>query len=1658
MKKALLLLAVVVAGLSMSYAQTLLITEDFETAGGDYGYTLDPANDCGCCNTNDMWGQTDGAAPFACSGVGSSFYPPGNIAGSFFFGVEDVDDPDIQSPPGTFDPWAAFILDTVNASNHTDLKLRLLLATPISSTTAPDGYTPTGQFEPGDLVSFQVAWDSDIAIADYKTFSRLIPNVDGDLVLDYDADDIGDEAPLDSALREFELSIPAEGNYASIRILFDINDALEEIAMDRIQVFGCDKPVAPSSIAGASTICEGESVTLSFSDGDLGGAAEWVWSTTCGGPAIGVGTSIDVAPTTTTEYFVRPAGGCFSGDFCTSVTVNVNEIDGGFITTTPTVGCVPHFVGFQDTTANAVSWEWDFGTATGGISADPLYRYDVFGVYDVRLVVTNNLGCRDTILKTDLADIRGSVVEFEADVTSGCPPLNVQFTDLTTSNGTITGWDWDFGDGSSSPAMNPPKTYVAGGSFDVILEVTDSDGCSSTDTIYNYITTDTISPISTCPADQVVTLAATCDVNLPDFRGLVGTSDFCDGSPTIIQNPAPGILVSGAGTSFPVKMIVRDLGGNEDSCFFLVNLEDATAPLVDIPFSEQAASADGICSAVLPDFRSSAVITEACDASPVITQVPVAGTIVPEGSPVDVWIIAEDASGNADSSSFTFRVIDDSNPFVVGPADQVINADATCNTIIPDFTSLALVSDACDASPVLTQDPLPGTLVSGLGDFLITIIATDYSGNEGLAEFTLNVRDISAPVINTPGDLDVSVDAACQYVIPDLRSEITIADACDMEPELTQSPLPGTIFSGTGTLIPVTFVATDESGNSSMETINLTLRDNSSPNISAPADMIEVLSSNCDFLLGDYRSDFSASDNCDPDLDYVQSPPPGSLISGAGDMLISVTVTDDSGNDASASFTISFTDNTEPTVIGPGDQIEVLGAEVCTFEIGDYRSISTIFDACDASPVVTQSPAPGTIVSGPGIHTIVIEATDEAGNVGFTEFDIRLEDQTAPVVSNPGDQMLEADEFCEVAIPDFRGLIAAADNCSEEPIITQTPAPGSMSGGAGTYTLIEIVATDASGNSSTVNFFAIVDDRSAPAVTNPGDQTVAIISNCEVSLPDYTGSVITTDNCFAPVEVTQEPEAGTVLDAFGGPVTVTVTATDLSGNASSESFLVFPEDTEAPVIACIPDIDVTVNGDCQLPIPDFRGDIIVEDNCDESPILEQIPAPGTLMAGPGLSMAITMRATDAAGNVSDCIFMLNAVDEQAPILTCPSDEVVVVDNSCKHFLKDYTNLVGVWDNCETSALVQSPPAGSVLLGAGNTFPISFTISDAGGNTATCSMDVILADTIRPTISVPDSMMVYNDSTCIAILDDYSSMVSIFDNCSDGSAISVTQDPLPGSAVTDNTMVTLTAIDESGNVQVSSFEIFYINTHAPVIEDCPSDIITIVDAGVCGAEVSWDEPWISELCTVSELGSSHLPGDFFTVGTTVVNYASTNDEGSSATCSFEVRVQDDEAPEIDCPVGYIITEDDLPFFYELDYSDNCDVEEFELLQGLGGGDYPIGTTTELYELRDASGNSSLCAFEVTVLPRATGLTDLEGDPVEIRIYPNPAKGTVFIDIDGYAGDNTTLRLMDAAGRDVELRMSGREPMAIDISHLSSGMYLLELSGEGFRAVERLIIVD
>ncbi|MGB1317123.1 MAG: PKD domain-containing protein, partial [Flavobacteriales bacterium] len=170
--------------------------------------------------------------------------------------------------------------------------------------------------------------------------------------------------------------------------------------------------------------------------------------------------------------------------------ITVGEIPLADFTSDVTAGCeTPFDVQFtnQSTGTGALDYVWSFGDGEVSTDENPMHTYAANGVYTVSLTAINSDGCSNTLTETNYINVSVTEADFLPDLFGFCQPLEVNFSDSSTSASNITSYEWDFGDGGTSALANPTYTYADTGIFDVSLIITNDLGCTDTLTRSNYI-------------------------------------------------------------------------------------------------------------------------------------------------------------------------------------------------------------------------------------------------------------------------------------------------------------------------------------------------------------------------------------------------------------------------------------------------------------------------------------------------------------------------------------------------------------------------------------------------------------------------------------------------------------------------------------------------------------------------------------------------------------------------------------------------------------------------------------------------------------------------------------------------------------------------------------------------------------------------------------------------------------------------------------------------------------------------------------------------------------------------------------------------------------------------------------------------------------------
>jgi C1A family cysteine protease len=144
-----------------------------------------------------------------------------------------------------------------------------------------------------------------------------------------------------------------------------------------------------------------------------------------------------------------------------------------------------------------------------------------------------------------------NVASFTANVTYGIEPVTVQFND--TSAGSITGWNWSFGDGDYSELQDPVHTYISHGNYTVSLNTSDSVSFDFRERP-DYINVDWIPstlPVRVIPAGGTVYIGES-GLNITQCMGPNTTiAWFASGAPVLSSTPDQTLDVTGEEYAFP---------------------------------------------------------------------------------------------------------------------------------------------------------------------------------------------------------------------------------------------------------------------------------------------------------------------------------------------------------------------------------------------------------------------------------------------------------------------------------------------------------------------------------------------------------------------------------------------------------------------------------------------------------------------------------------------------------------------------------------------------------------------------------------------------------------------------------------------------------------------------------------------------------------------------------------------------------------------------------------------------------------------------------------------------------------------------------------------------------------------------------------------------
>ncbi|HMX39562.1 MAG TPA: HYR domain-containing protein, partial [Saprospiraceae bacterium] len=352
--------------------------------------------------------------------------------------------------------------------------------------------------------------------------------------------------------------------------------------------------------------------------------------------------------------------------------------------------------------------------------------------------------------------------------------------------------------------------------------------------------------------------------------------------------------------------------------------------------------------------------------------------------------------------------------------------------------------------------------------------------------------------------------------------------------------------------------------------------------------------------------------------------------------------------------------------------------------------------------------------------------------------------------------------------------------------------------------------------------------------------------------------------------------------------------------------------------------------------------------------------------------SVSYVATDSVGNSTVCNFEVTVETQSTVKLkNCPPTIVqgYVTDTDCKvPVFWTEPEVTGACDFANVQINVNAEPGDSFEVN--QPVLVVFVATDTiNGSFDLCTWTVVVLDTIAPTLSCPkDTSLLPNTTGCAAIVGGLDPNAA--DNCDQSVTIASTATLPLDTFPIGTTNVQVIVSDDAGNFTFCEFKVKVIDNEAPFFV-CPKDTQFVTNPNSCMATANWLTPQAFDNCdtTVLTANPSIPPGSDFAVGTTIVEYSSTDAQGNSASCTFSVTVKDEQLPTITCPsdilVNLPLTKCDTVLNWAPAFpADNCGIKSF-------ASDVPSGTvfaaktTLVTYTVEDNSGNTATCTFSVTV---------------------------------------------------------------------------------------------
>lgn len=1101
------------------------------------------------------------------------------------------------------------------------------------------------------------------------------------------------------------------------------------------------------------------------------------------------------------------------------------------------------------------------------------------------------------------------------------------------------------------------------GSVNVIF--TANDGCGNSETRTATLTVEDTTPPNwtVSPADITIECDGTNDPNgdISAWLASVGNGgeadDNCGGAVVNFTNNYSGLSDEcGATGTATVTFTANDACGLTSTRVATVTIEDTTAPNFTTPAQNLNVECDANTTSAINAWlaaNGNAIAAEACGTVTWTHDYTGYSVVCPGPGTATVTFTATDECGLSASTMAMINVLDTQNPTFTTPPMSV---QAQCSaTVTAEYNAWlashggGIATDACSNIDNSVGSTNWSYVENGFtpscpntGVYSVTFTVSDDCGFMQSLTVNFTIIDNISPTIS-PTSTSMTEECGGGDDQSELEAWIDsfggamAADGCSNETWVnfdftTNDGIIGTVAfmdyanypqvpaNDCDWSVQVVFRVTDECNNTSTTTSNFVIQDTTDPVLSAiPADITVDCQAPAPIVP-------TATDNCDAMVEIVLVADTVTTCANSYVVTRTWTATDDCGNTDSGVRVITVEDNTAPMVTAPADV-------TVECDMVPVPGTPTVMDGCDMNPMIVLTA--DTLTGVCANEYIIIRtwtATDACGNMASDDQVITVQDNTFPTITGtlPTDVTVECDA---IPVPPVAGTdIVGADNCGLASfdylqISTQGTDPDMCNFYA--YTLTRTwTAVDLCGNTTIHTQVVTVEDNNDPSFTIPAD----LVVDCEnVNNLAITGEPTNiTDGCDNNPEVTSVDNI-TVPGScpFNYTLERTWTVTDACGNSFSDVQTIIVQDVTDPTFGNIPQamtMACTDNMSADAVYANWLatyGGGTATDNCGTitwfalEPGSYDINDEATFTTPPvGLDVAtcpsptmgiyrtddVSFVAVDECGNAIEETVAFTVTDNTPPVFTdCPVD--ITFDNDPGICGVAYAlNPPLITDECASSTsnvnVTVMQPFVSPNPGDDQTIvnPITLDIGPLPINPA------VATDPVTLTIDLNN----YDG-------EDANEFFEILGE--DGTNLGQTNNSATQCG-NSTTVITLSASQVNAWASADGFlkitllpnvtvnPIFGVNDICPIGGGGSTAVANIDYTSVAPNGLTYEYS-IDNGSRVQVSPGTIVPYTF-DVGTTLVTYFATDCAGNESSCSYNVTVNDNEAPTMSCPSNITVS--------------------------------------------------------------------------------------------------------------------------------------------------------